>query len=90
MKVRFVDPRPLPTDAPAFVDQEAAKFYASEQRKAKANMSEFDQQPPAVRDVERVTGNVGIARRLVAQGVRSADEAEPIVREMLERRWGRA
>lgn len=87
-RIRFVDPAPLPEGAPPFLDDTSRKFYAAEQRKARANMREFDRQPAVVRAVEHAVGNVGIARRLVESGYRTAEDAEPVVRKMLERRWG--
>lgn len=67
-----------------FVDEQAAEFYAAEQANAAMKMREFDRQSKKVRDVDRVVGNVGIAQKLVKQGVQSAVEAEPVVRQMLE------
>ena len=87
---RLVDPAPLPSDAPQFVDDKARKFYAAEKRKAMGNMREFDRQPAVVRAVENAVGNVQIAQQLVAHGIRSAEEAEPVVRAMLEGRARKA
>lgn len=77
---------PLPAGAAPYQDDIAARFYAAEKSKAEYHMREFDRQPRQVRLVEHAVGNVEIARKLVAQGIGSAEEAEPVVREMLERR----
>jgi hypothetical protein len=85
-RLALADPPPLSPDAPRFLDEQSRRFYAAEKLKAMGNMLEFDRQSEAVRHVEWVTGKVAIARKLVAQGVRTPEEAEPVVRRMLEQR----
>ena len=83
-------------DAPVFIDplgQDWADMKAwmdgNKQAEISAfNMREFDRQPRAVRLVEHAVGNVGIARQLVSRGITTAEDAEPVVRRMLEKRWG--
>jgi hypothetical protein len=84
----FRDPEPLPWDAPEFLDEESAAFYAKEQLNAVLKMAQFDRQPTVVRRVEHAVGKLPIAQMLVRQGVRTPEEAEPIVRAMLEKRQG--
>lgn len=81
-RVVFRDPPPLPPGEPAYVD---AEFYHEEKYNAELKMRIFDRQPAVVRSVDQVVGNVNIAQKLVRQGLRSAQEAEPVVRKMLER-----
>lgn len=80
----FRDPEPLPWDAPEFLDEKSAKFYAKEQQNAVLKMAQFDRQPAVVRRVEHAVGKLPIAQQLVRQGIRTAEEAEPMVRSMLE------
>jgi hypothetical protein len=77
------EPDPLPDGSPRFVD---AFFYLTEKPKAEFKMARFDKQDASVRAVDRVTGNIDVARKLVAQGVTTPERAEPIVRQMLEGR----
>ena len=77
-------PGALPADAPEYQDAEARRFYRQTQPISRRRMEEFDALRPEAREVERVTGNVGIALMLVAEGIRTATEAEPVVRKMLE------
>lgn len=85
-RLRFRDPKPLGPDEPAFADRQAAEFYAAEQRAAKAKMRDFDRASEAVRHVDLAVGNLYVARRLVAQGIETTKDAEPVVRQMLEGR----
>ena len=82
------EPEPLPPGSPRFVD---AFFYLTEKPKAEFKMAQFDKQDASVRAVEHVTGNIDVARKLVAKGITNPEQAEPIVRRMLEERskWRR-
>lgn len=80
------DPDPLPADAPRYRDLQAEIFYRLEKPTAEGKMAQFDKQDASVREVDRVTGNLDVARRLVGQGIRSAAQAEPVVRAILESR----
>ena len=62
----------------------AEYFYLTEKPRAEFKMAQFDKQDASVREVEHVTGNLDVTRRLVAQGIRSSKSTEPIVRAMLE------
>jgi hypothetical protein len=72
-----------------YLDTTSRKFYVKQQKQAKLNMAEFDALPSHVRAIEHAVGNIRVARMLALDGIMSAEEAEPIVRGMLMRRFGR-
>jgi hypothetical protein len=82
----FRDPPPLPEGAPEFLDATSRKFYRTEKKNAVVKMAEYDRMPDVVRRVEHAVGNLRVASHLVSQGVRTAEQAEPVVRRMLEAR----
>ena len=80
----FRDPPPLPPDAPAFVDEAAAEFYAAEKLNSELKMGIYDRSNAVAKRVDWVVGNINVARALVKDGIRTPEAAE--VRAMLERR----
>lgn len=82
-RVLFLDPAPLPPDAPAFVDDFAEYHGTRAQERASRTMAVFDQSREPVRRVATVTGDLGLARFLVTRGVRNERAAE---RELMVRR----
>lgn len=76
------NPPPLPPTAPAYIDQE---FYESEKDGAEQRMREYDRCSKVVRQVDHAVGNTYLARKLVKEGICTAEQAEPVVRAMLER-----
>jgi hypothetical protein len=70
-------------------DAQLIEKMREQTRVSRTNMAEFDRMPVDVRLVEHAVGNLQIARRLASRGIHSAEQAEPVVRRMLEERWGR-
>lgn len=75
---------------PAWADAQARNEGLRQKEISDRLMREFDRAPPPVRHVEWAAGNLDVARALVRQGVTTLEAAEPAVRVLLERRWGRA
>jgi hypothetical protein len=85
-RVVFRDPEPLPEDAPEWADFQASIEGVRQKEISEWNMRQFDRLPSVTKRVEWATGNIDVAKQLVASGIRTEDEAEPVVRGMLEQR----
>lgn len=86
-KRRWRAPDELGPNPLRMTDKQATAKIRDQARTSRQLMAEFDRLPPVVRHVEHAVGNVNIARRLVSRGVTTTEQAEPIVRRMLEDRW---